>query len=324
MEVLELIQHADFTTDSVDDVKVKLRSLLAGGELKLRDIEDKIDYAGPTISQHLAGKYQAENTEQLDSALIRFYQLWIAEHTIVETKLVRSVNGFLDLAWKRRRMVRIRGDNGVGKTKATNAYVAQNDYAIKVKLSGVTAPNSLLNAIGRALGIDQTMVGSRQDRLDAIIRALKRKPRLLIIDEADELVPKTLKILRDVHGDENAYCGMVLVGTDALDKLLRDPDLRYMRRRIKMTLDVGYHRDDRRNGESKDIYRELRKIADMWPHKLSDHDLKEVFDWALDRFTVDSLVTRMTVAYDVALTQGKKKIDQECLKAALGYVEQGV
>jgi DNA transposition AAA+ family ATPase len=306
---LEMIQNANFMTDSASEVREKLNKLLQAGEIRLRDIEQVTGYKAPTISQHLNGVYEGD-TERLDDGIVRFYRQWIAKHTIVNTSVVQQIHGIMELAWKRRRIARINGQFGRGKSKAANRYAAQNpDYTVVVELSGVSTPRELLDRIGEALHIESQMVGSRNERLQAIIRALQRKPRLLVIDEADELRPAALKLLRDIHGDDQARCALVLIGTDRLDTLLRNPELGYMRRRIRMKLDVG------------DIsFKEAKQVASMWPHSLDEGELKKIWEWCTRDFGIDSLVKIMDLAYDMMLVKSLKKIDTDCIESAHGYL----
>lgn len=307
--LIDMMQRANFATDSPSEAKKCIKELIDAGEIRLRDIEQVIGYKAPTISQHLNGVYEGD-TDRLDEGLTRFYRQWIAKHTIVNTSVVQQIHGIIELAWKRRRIARINGNFGRGKSKAANRYAAQNpDYAVVVELSGVSTPRELLDRIGEALHIESQMVGSRNERLSAIIRALQRKPRLLIVDEADELRPAALKLLRDIHGDEMGRCAIVLIGTDRLDTLLRNPELGYMRRRIRMKLDVG-----------EISFKEAKQIATMFPHSLDDGELKKIWDWCLRDFGVDSLVKVMDLAYDMSLVKSLKKIDADCVEAAMGYL----
>lgn len=306
---LDMVQRANFMSDSPQEVKKKLRELIESGEIRLREIEDVVGYKTATLSLHLAGKYEGD-AERLDDAMVRFYRQWVAKNTIVNTSVVQQIHGFMELAWKRRRLSAIIGPNGRGKTKAVNRYAAEHqDYAVVVELSAVFTPRDLLNRIGDALRITHAMVGSRSERLQAIVRAIQRKPILLVIDQGDEVSPKAVKLLRDIHGDEQARCGIVIVTTEKFEKILRDPELIYMRRRIRMKLKIA-----------EIAFKEAKEIAGLWPHNLEDGELKKIWEWALRDFGVDSLVKRMDMAYDLMMLQGKRKIDSDCIEDALAYL----
>ena len=305
---LDLIERAKFTTDKPHEIRTRLKALLDAGEIRLRDIEKITSYKGPTISQHLSGTYLGD-TEKLDDALMRFYRSWIAKNAIVQTRVVEEIHSVMSLAWRRKEIAVIRGRFGRGKSKAASRFVALNDFAVFVELSGVTSPTELLHRVAEALNIESQMVGSRSDKLHAIIRSLQRSPRLVIIDEADELRPKTLALLRDIHGEGTERCAIVLIATDRLTKILQNPDLGYLRRRITIKREIG-----------EIDFAEAKQIAAMWPHSLEADDLKEAWAWSLKHFGVASLVNLMMRAYDEMQMRDKRKIDTECLEGAYGWL----
>jgi len=307
---LALIEQAQFTTDKPEEIRTRLKSLMESGEITLRAIGRFTGYSSPTISQALDGTYTGD-VEKLEDALARFYRNWLASNLIVETSVVKEIYATMMLAWKRKEMAQITGRYGVGKSKATSRFVALNgDFAAYVELTSTTSPTSLLHRIAEALNVESQMVGSQDDKLFAIIRALQRKPRLLVIDEADNLKARTLAILKDVHGGEaSERCAVILVGTERLKKLLQDPILGYLRRRIRIKREV------------RDIgFEEARKIADFWPHKLDKDELREAWNWSLKHFGVASLVALMARAYDEMQINEKKRIDSECLEGAYGWL----
>lgn len=307
---LALIEQAQFNTDKPQEVRSRLKGLMEAGEISLRAISKFTGYSSPTISQALDGTYTGD-VEKLEDGLARYYRSWLASNAIVETNVVKEIHATMTLAWKRKEMAELTGHYGVGKSKAVSRFVALNsDYAAYVELTSTTSPTSLLHRIAEALNIEAQMIGSQDDKLFAIIRALQRKPRLLVIDEADNLKARTLAILKDVHGGEaSERCAVVLVGTERLKKVLQDPILGYLRRRIRIKREV------------KDIsFQEACKIVDLWPHKLDKDEMKEAWNWSLKHFGVASLVAVMARAYDEMQMNDKKRIDSECLEGAYGWL----
>lgn len=306
---LSLIEQAQFN-ETTAEIKSTLKGLIEASELTLRHIAKFTSFSQATISQALNGNYEGD-TEKLDDALGRFYRNWVASNAIVETGVVRDIHAWMMLAWKRKEIAQITGRYGAGKSKASSRFVGLNsDFAAYVELTSTTTPISLLHRIAEALNIEGQMTGSQDDKLFAIIRALQRKPRLLVIDEADNLKARTLAILKDIHGGEsNERCSIVLIGTNRLDKVLSDPILGYLRRRIRIRRQVG------------DIsFAEAKKIAEMWKPRLDADELKDAWSWSLKHFGVASLVALMARAYDEMQFQGKKRIDSECLEAAYGWI----
>lgn len=296
--------------DSIDEIKKTLHDLIDAKELTLRDIGKFTGFAQSTISQALSDSYEGDQAK-IDDGLARFYRNWVASNLIVETSVVKQIHGTMGLAWKRKLICQITGHFGCGKSKSSARFVALNsEFSAYVELTSTTTPTSLLHRIADALNIESQMTGSQDDKLAAIIRNLQRKPRQLVIDEADNLKPKTLAILKDIHGGENeGRCSIVLIGTERLKKLLQDPVLGYLRRRVSLKCEVG------------DIsFDESKHIADFWPHKLEREDLKEAWSWSLKKFGVATLVVLMARAYDMMQIRGEKKISEECLEAAYSMV----
>lgn len=308
MSRLDLIERARFVTDKPDEILIRLKGLVESGEIRLREMERFTTYKSPTISQVLSGTYEGDADKVVD-ALARYYRNWIARHAIVQTRVVEEIHSVMLLAWKRKEIALIRGPFGRGKTKAASRFAALHDFAVMVELSGVSSPTELLHRVASTLNIEAHMAGTRSDKLQAIIRALQRKPRLIVIDEADELRPKTLALLRDIHGEGTERCALVLIATERFNKILRNPDLGYLRRRITIKRDIG------------DIeFNEAREIVGLWPNNLDNQDLKAAWSWALRQYGVASLVALMKRAYDEMQMREKRKIDGECLEAAYGWL----
>ncbi len=306
LSLVEQSQH----NESADEVKATLHGLIESQEIKLRDIQKFTGFSTATLSQALSGNYEGD-VEKLEDALLRYYRNWIANNAIVETSVVKNIHATMMLAWKRFSICRITGKFGAGKSKAASRFVVtHSEFSVYVELTSTTSPSSLINRVAEALNIESQMSGSQDDRLFAIIRALQRKPRLLVIDEADNLKPRTLAILKDIHGgDATQRCAIVLIGTDRLKKVLLDPELGYLQSRIQIKQQVG------------DIaFDEAKKIADMWPHKLDRDELKEVWAWALKAHGIRSLVALMARSYDAMQMSDKKKIDSDALEQGYGWL----
>jgi DNA transposition AAA+ family ATPase len=305
---LDLVERAKFNQDKPREVLATIKGLLESGEIRLKDIAKFGNYSQSVISQFLSGDY-AGDVASVEDVVVRFYRYWVANNAIVQTKVVEEIHAVMTLAWKRKEIALVKGHFGRGKTKAASRFEALNDFAIRVELSGVTSPTELLHRVGDALGIASSMSGSRSDKLQAIVRNLQRSPKLIIIDEADELRPRTLALLKDIHGEGTERCGIVLIATQRFDRLLKNPELGYLRRRITIKREIG------------DIdLKEAREIVALWPNSLDTEDLKKAFSWSMNHFGVASLVNLMMRAYDEMQLRAKRKIDEECLEAAYAWL----
>ncbi|MGD0591063.1 MAG: AAA family ATPase [Bacteroidota bacterium] len=306
---LELIHRVNFTSDSIGEVRQRIERLREEGEISLKDLEKGTSYASSTWSQYLSNTYKGD-ASNLDELLIQFYRKWVLRNTIIKTNVVEDIHGFIEIAWMRRRIGEITGKFGRGKTKGASSYVAKHpEYAVMVRLTGVSNANELIRLISEEIGVTD-MRGSRSDRLHSLIRNLQRKNRLIIIDEADRLKPDSLSLVQDIHGDDQANCGVILIGTDRLNTLLRQPELGYMNRRVKMELKI----------DDIDI-KESKNIANMYPHDLDDKQMKQLWDFCKKHFGVGSLVNILDNAYDVMALKNLKKIDASCVNEAYTHPE---
>lgn len=307
---LSIIEQANFASSKPHQVRAQIRQLLDSGELKVREIERFTTYKAPTISQWLNEKYDAD-PQKVDEAMTRFFRHWLIVNAIVPTAVTNQIHDTMELAWKRLEIARIKGDFGRGKTKAANRFVALNDYAVLVEITAMLSAMELINQIGSALGISPSR-GTGSDKLNAVIRSLARrevKP-LLIFDEADKLRPRTLSVLQDVYGAEGSgRCGMVLLGTERLDKNLRDPDLGYFRRRITIAQEIG-----------EVSLNEAKKIVDMWPHNLAADDIRQMHTYALKHYGVHTLINLLKRGYDLMQSSDEKRIQPAHIEDAYAYL----
>ncbi len=305
---LSLISDPNLANVRPGEIKAKIKALVDAGEIRLREIERATSYKTSTLSQALSGTYEGDQ-EKLDDALRRFYRNWALKHAIVKTKVVEQIHNMLYLAWIRHEIGIIIGPFGRGKTKGVTYFTAKNEFSRYVVLSGVTSPGELLHEIGSALGIDSHMTGSSADKLHAIVRSLQREPRLLVIDEADELRPKLIALLRDIHNKSEGACGIVLVGTNKLRTTLRAPDLGYIYSRIGINLTIA------------DIeFAEARRIADLFTHDLDLEDLREAWAWSLERFGTRTLVKLMERSYDMMQQEEAQLITADHIEQAKGLL----
>lgn len=314
MENLIHSEDSQFISITDEDAKQKVKKLLAEKKITLKVINRFTRYSESQLSEVLNDKYNGGNVEDLEKAITRFYRDWIAKFGIVETENVQMIDTTMRIAWLRFEIASVTGRFGIGKTVAAQRYVALNpDTAVYVSMTSTTSKVSLLHKLADTLNVSAQMSGSTDDKLQSIIRNLQRKPRLIAIDEADELRPQTMAILRDIHGGETAQrCAIVLFGTEkGLDNLLKDPLLGYLesRRGIIRTANEWDKKD-------------ARKVVNLWAHNLDKEDVDKAIAWAMNKHAGRSLYKLFARAYDVMIIEKKNKIDYECIEEA--YMWLGV
>ncbi len=297
------------STDDPQELKKQIADLVDQGQIKLKDIERATTYKTSTISQILHDKYEGDQVKPLD-AIIRWYRYWVARHTIVRTSVVEEIQAVIEMVWRAKEIGMIVSAFGKGKSDAAMLYAAEHtDYCRFIELTGASSPTELLDKIGDALGLTEILTGSNSNRLHAIIRSLQRNPQVLIIDEADELKPKALKLLRDIHGDNQERCGIVLIANEKLFRLLQNPDLGYFASRIAIKRRI------------EDItFAEAKMIADRFAHSLDNGEIKAAWEWSKRHHSIRSLVNLFKMASRIADMKDLDEIDSDCLKEAYAWL----
>ncbi|MFN0156912.1 MAG: AAA family ATPase [Bacteroidota bacterium] len=296
-------------------VLAKVKNSLDRGEISLKEIERFTSFATSTLSQLFNDKYEGDREKILNS-VVRFWRSWIAKNSILHTAAAQQITQLFEICWKRKLIGLAIGDNGRGKSTAAQSYCAINsDRAVYLVLDESWRLLESLDALGEALGIESQMTGPASLRKAAIIRALQRKPKLIVIDEGDEIKPRLLSVLRTIYGDQDGRCGIVVLGTTELEKMLRDPrnHLRYFDTRVAIRQKVSEMDDN-----------DARKLVEEYDNDLERADIKQLCEWAnhqsRNRGGMRALRHLMNLAQDIAQSSDKKEIDLDCIDAAKGMM----
>ncbi|MCL4501171.1 MAG: AAA family ATPase [Deltaproteobacteria bacterium] len=104
----------------------------------------------------------------------------------------------------------VEGLTGRGKTTATEWYVVQDADCAYLEADPDWTPSWLLRDVAEALGL--TRAHALETNKLAVVEEQKRRPRLLVIDEADRVVRRSalLETVRGLH--DKARLPIVLVG----------------------------------------------------------------------------------------------------------------
>lgn len=104
------------------------------------------------------------------------------------------------------------GYAGRGKTECAKEYAVRTPDIVYVRVHQDWTPRAMLAAICHEIN---GMLPHRVDKAkQAIIEELDRKPRMILIDEADRLVIGNVEHLRDIHDETGAP--IVLIGEPSL------------------------------------------------------------------------------------------------------------
>lgn len=149
----------------------------------------------------------------------------IKPRQMVMTNVVNRIHSVIKQAHKLQSIAIVIGPGGTSKSLALQAaadYLIPN--AVYLEFSEAEkSPSTVIRRISEAL--DVTSRYRMAESFDRIVRALKREPRMLLLDQADYLTFKGLNVIRDIH--KRTGCPVVLCGTeDLMDTLAEDNPLR--------------------------------------------------------------------------------------------------
>ena len=134
--------------------------------------------------------------------------------------------GVCGLCQKSRQLGAIFGDPGSGKSIAVNAFAQRAEDVVLFTARVEMSPKDILNELAKSIGI--IVSGTRYERVSAIIEELQNHPRMLIVDEGENLITYTtlkMEIFREIF--DRANVAMVLCGDLRLESfLIKGPTLR--------------------------------------------------------------------------------------------------
>jgi hypothetical protein len=212
---------------SIDPEDVK-RWLVKQG-WTLERLARALEYEVETVRSYLEGR---ATVQPLRRALVRFFRVGRtqlaaqAPEQLVHLESLRRVRELLEVAEHQRWLTVLVGPPGTGKTYSVrHLYERQEKDGrpfVLVTLLRHASLKDVLGAIARQLHVSQR--GSAYELGERIVEALRRHPRLLVIDEAQHLKLTALEAVRGIH--DLSGCGVVLSGSEELLERLQEADAR--------------------------------------------------------------------------------------------------
>jgi len=237
--------------------------------LSNRDLAALLDCSPSVVSQMKGQSYQgdvATFVERMRQVMRRDQRRDSApvEPEFVKTETAAEVLNGLVSAHTERTLVFVVGPTGIGKTHAASHYCDNEDAARYLATGEACSPRSLVGALSDLLDVEtvgRSTWGLRRD----VSRSLRGSDQLLVLDEVDYLPEKTYQVVRQIH--DSAECGVVLIGTPACLKRLRES----------------------KSDTVAQIMGRVARVVHLGP--CPDRDLRAIAaQWDLDEETVDALV----------------------------------
>lgn len=213
----------------------RVRSWLGGAPRRSQAALSKMSgVASGTLSQILAGKYQAPPGEHLRKLMDVIERDEIRSSEVLDipfqqTSVAQAVWGIIRRAQRDRDFGVFAARVGLGKTVAARQYCADTPSARYLRaFPGMTAVVllrqlvTLTDAMVRQAG---RRGGTISEMTSAVIEACAGTDITIVVDEAETLSPRALEYLRAI-GD-SAGIGITLIGTAALVSMIYDRDGRF-------------------------------------------------------------------------------------------------
>lgn len=174
-----------------------------------------------TLSAVLNGKYLTDPTRWLrsisDALATHTGRATIATMPHVQTSVAQMATVVCDRARKYRNFGVLTGFVGVGKTAAIKEYRQHHSHTIIIEANPNMSPSVMLDEMRAELSAPtaRTMDG----KFAALAEALAGTTYLIVVDEAETMMPSCLHYLRRIR--DKAGIGIVLVGTERLLQLIK-------------------------------------------------------------------------------------------------------
>lgn len=148
----------------------------------------------------------------------------ISDWKLCETRNFSEIAGALDAAHTRRVMIGVTGAPGAGKTEATRIYANGVQGSYYLLADSEMSKSRFLLSLMREMGMQTPAPGSVIPGLmieDICNRLIGQTVTpLIIIDDAGKLNAPILRILQIIYDRTKDRCGILLIGTQYLKKML--------------------------------------------------------------------------------------------------------
>lgn len=222
---------SDTTLDdaAIDRLRGDVRAVISGDKLSQKAVADDAGVPAGTFNAWLAASYRGDNA-RVAADVAKWLEARRQRNRIkaivpqapafIQTKTAKAIVNVFEYAQTLHDMGLIIGSPGTGKTCATEYYQAANpNVFVGTMEPAKSSTHHLLLELASVLKISEKAALAISD---AVVRRLRGRDALLIIDEAQHLQSSAIDQLRTIH--DKAKCGIVLCGNENLIGKLGDPD----------------------------------------------------------------------------------------------------
>lgn len=213
---------------ALDRLRQEARSVITGAKLSNRAAADEAGIAIGTFNAWLNGTYAGDNAK-FGAEVAKWLEARRARNSIkrivplspsfIETKSAEAIIDVLEYAQTLKDMGLIVGSPGTGKTTAIEYYRTTRPNVFTATMEPAkSSTHHLLLELASVLKISEKAALAISD---AVVRRLKDRDALLVIDEAQHLQSSAIDQLRTIY--DKAKCGVVLAGNESVVAKLGDP-----------------------------------------------------------------------------------------------------
>jgi DNA transposition AAA+ family ATPase len=212
---------------ALERLRADARAILTGEKLSQKAIADEAGIPPGTFNAWLSGSYAgdvarvgADVARWLDSRRERnrIKAIVPVAPSYIPTKTAQKIVNVCQYAQTLRDMGLVIGSPGTGKTCAVEYYQAAHPNVFMATME--PAKSSVHHVLLELATLLRLSERSALAISDAIVRRLKGRDALLLIDEAQHLNSSAIDQLRTIH--DKARCGVVLLGNESIVGKLGD------------------------------------------------------------------------------------------------------
>lgn len=214
---------------AISRIRTDANSIIGGEKMTQRAAADEANIPAGTFNAFINGSYAGDNA-RVAAEVAKWLEARRNRKSIkaivpiapafLQTKTAQQIVELLTWAQTLSDFGVIVGSPGTGKTCALEYYRAANPAVFVATME--PAKSSVHHLLSELASTVKASERSAVAIADAVVRRLKDRQALLIVDEAQHLQSAAIDQLRTIH--DKARCAVVLVGNESIVAKLGDPE----------------------------------------------------------------------------------------------------